>query len=96
MSNTTFIIHFPLHRMGPSRIRRSYATAGCRATQGFGLLGCERLSGSRRSSSLYCGGDLDSRPDHEQHIAGLVADGAWDRLSGLLRSEPSSSYFDSV
>ncbi len=96
MSNTTFIIHFhstewDLLEFGEAMQQLAVElpkVSGCSAVSVF------RDRDDRARFTVV--ETWDSRPDHEQHIAGLVADGAWDRLSGLLRSEPSSSYFDSV
>lgn len=96
MSSTTFIIHFHVAELGLSEFGEAMQqllselpkVSGCSAVAIF-----QNNDDPARFTAVET---WDSQADHQQHVAGLVADGSWDRLSGLLQSEPSGAYFNSL
>jgi quinol monooxygenase YgiN len=94
MSATTFIIHFHASEAKLSEFQEAMQQLGTELPKVNGCTAAAVYQDRDNNSRFTVVESWDSADEHQQHIETLVADGTWNQLAGLLRSEPSSSYFN--
>ncbi len=94
MSATTFIIHFHAAEAKLSEFQGAMQQLGTELPKVAGCTAVAVYQDRDDSSRFTVVESWNSADEHQRHVESLLADGTWNQLASLLRSEPSSNYFN--